>query len=110
MRHCFNILVNYQSEACLVTNDHYNPIAPPIFSRRLLILLGIIFILPITSERVFLIYIAKHIVVQIDQIWPGFYFSAEISEISSKTGFTGYHRYLLIPNKIFRFSQIMFKF
>jgi hypothetical protein len=34
----------------------------------------------------------------------GFYFSAEISEISPKTGFTGDHRYFLVPNEIFRFS------
>jgi hypothetical protein len=35
---------------------------------------------------------------------PGFFFSAEISEISPKTGFIGDHRYFLIPNEIFRYS------
>jgi hypothetical protein len=39
----------------------------------------------------------------------GFYFSVEISKISPKTGFTGDHRYFLIPNEIFRFSQIVIK-
>jgi hypothetical protein len=33
-----------------------------------------------------------------------FFFSAEISEISPKTGFIGLHRYFLIPNEIFRYS------
>jgi hypothetical protein len=40
----------------------------------------------------------------------GNFFSAEISEISPKTGFTGGHRYYLIPNEIVRFSKNMFKF
>jgi hypothetical protein len=31
---------------------------------------------------------------------PGVFFSAEISEIPPKTGFTGDHRYFLIPNEI----------
>jgi hypothetical protein len=34
----------------------------------------------------------------------GFFFSAEISEISPKTSFIGDHRYFLIPNEIFRYS------
>jgi hypothetical protein len=34
---------------------------------------------------------------------PGFFFSAEISEISPKTGFIGDHRYFQIPNKISRY-------
>jgi hypothetical protein len=40
----------------------------------------------------------------------GFFFSAEISEILPKTGFTGGHRYFLIPNEIFWISKNMFKF
>jgi hypothetical protein len=40
----------------------------------------------------------------------GFFFSAEISEISPKTGSIGDHRYFLIPNEIFRYSKNMFKF
>jgi hypothetical protein len=38
------------------------------------------------------------------------FFSAEISEISPKTSFTGDHRYFLIPNEIFRYSKNMSKF
>jgi hypothetical protein len=34
----------------------------------------------------------------------GFFFSAEISEISPKTSFIGDPRYFLIPNEIFRYS------
>jgi hypothetical protein len=34
----------------------------------------------------------------------GFFFSADISEISPKTGFLGDHRYFIIPNEIFRYS------
>jgi hypothetical protein len=34
----------------------------------------------------------------------GFFFSAEISKISPKTGFIGDHRYFLIPDEIFRYS------
>jgi hypothetical protein len=33
-----------------------------------------------------------------------FFFSADISEISPKTGFIGDHRYSLIPNEIFQYS------
>jgi hypothetical protein len=44
-------------------------------------------------------------------VWvAGFFFSAEISEISPKTGFIGGHRYFLIPNEIFWYSKNMFKF
>jgi hypothetical protein len=41
---------------------------------------------------------------------PGFFFSAEISEIWPKTGFIGDHRYFQIPNDIFQYSKNMFKF
>jgi hypothetical protein len=34
----------------------------------------------------------------------GFFFSAEISEISPKTGFIGDPRFFVIPNEIFRYS------
>jgi hypothetical protein len=37
-------------------------------------------------------------------VCSGFFFSAEIFEISPKTGFIGDHRYFLIPNEIFRYS------
>jgi hypothetical protein len=40
------------------------------------------------------------------------FFSAEISDISAKTGFTGYHREKGIPNEIFRYlnNLVNFKF
>jgi hypothetical protein len=40
----------------------------------------------------------------VDGSCAGFFFSADISEISPKTGFIGDHRYSLIPNEIFRYS------
>jgi hypothetical protein len=42
------------------------------------------------------------------QYQAGFFFSAEISEISPKTGFIGDYRYFLIPSEIFRYSMNMF--
>jgi hypothetical protein len=40
----------------------------------------------------------------------GFFFSAGISEISAKTGFTGYHREKEIPNEILRYLNNLVKF
>jgi hypothetical protein len=40
---------------------------------------------------------------------PRVFFSAEISEISPETGFTGHHRYFPISNEISRKSQRMLK-
>jgi hypothetical protein len=44
------------------------------------------------------------------EVQAGIFFSAEISEISPKTGFIGDHRYVVIPNEIFRYSKNMSKF
>jgi hypothetical protein len=40
----------------------------------------------------------------------GFFFSVEILKSHRKTGFTGYHRFILISNKIFRYSHNLLKF